>query len=248
MISALIADDEPLARKQLRDLMEGIPWLTCAGEATDGLNAIEAIDRLRPNLVFLDIQMPGASGLEVLARASHRPAVIFTTAHDRHAVTAFELQALDYLLKPFGRARFDAAVARARELLESAHDGSGTPEAVTRRSVLGSDGHLARLFVRERGKIIPVAVDAIERMEARDDYVALITATRRYLIRIGMGDLEKALDPARFVRIHRCHIVNLDSVVCVTSTVDGRLQAEMRSGVKIVASRARSKGLRGMAL
>jgi two-component system LytT family response regulator len=245
MISALIADDEPLARQQLRDLLAVVPWLQCIGEAADGLEALAAIERLQPQLVFLDIQMPGLTGLEVLARASHRPAVIFTTAYDRFAVTAFELHAVDYLLKPFGRQRFESAIARVRESIEQ----GGVQDIETRaRSAVNAEGRLARLFVRERGKIIPVSVGAIERMEARDDYVALYTATRRYLVRIPMNDLEAALDPTRFARIHRCHIVNLDAVICFTPTTDGRLQAELRSGVRILASRARSKGLRGLAM
>src|SRR6185503_13954329 len=108
---------------RLRDLIADVPWLDCVGEAGDGESAARAIDSLRPDLVFLDIELPGCSGIAVLERAQHRPAVVFTTAFDRYAVTAFELMALDYLLKPFGRARFEAAVERARQALDLAEGG-----------------------------------------------------------------------------------------------------------------------------
>ena len=118
--SALIADDEPLARRKLRDLMAGVDWLQCLGEAADGEAALHAIDTLRPDLLFLDVEMPGLSGLQVIERARHKPIVVFTTAFDRYAVPAFELHALDYLLKPFGRERFLQALERAREALGQA--------------------------------------------------------------------------------------------------------------------------------
>src|SRR5262245_58411304 len=117
-VTALIIEDEPLQCRRLRDLIRGVPWLQCRGQVGDGRAAIAAIDELHPDLVFLDIKLPGVSGLDVLARVQHAPSVIFTTAYDQYAVSAFELAALDYLLKPFGRDRFSAAVERARPLLE----------------------------------------------------------------------------------------------------------------------------------
>jgi two-component system, LytTR family, response regulator len=241
-LTVVIADDEPLARKQLRDLVGEVSWLRCLAETADGLETVEAVNGGKPDLLFLDIQMPNLSGIEVLGQMEHRPGVVFTTAYDRYAVTAFELHALDYLLKPFGRARFMAAVERARQSLEQ--DSSTLQRA---RMALASSGPVTRLFVRERGKILPVAVHTVERMEARDDYVALFTATRRYLIHIAMNDLEGMLNPDTFVRVHRCHIVNLDFVASLTPCDSSRLQIEMRNGVRLVASRARSKLLRSLA-
>ena len=241
-VSVVIADDEPLARKQLRDLVGEVPWLRCLAEAADGLETVEAVNCHRPDLLFLDIQMPNLTGIEVLGRLQHQPGVIFTTAYDRYAVKAFELHALDYLLKPFGRARFMAAVQRARQSLDQ---GSFTAERA--RMALAPGGTVTRLFVRERGKIVPVAISSIERFEARDDYVALFTATRRYLIHIAMNDLETMLDSRTFIRVHRCHIVNLDFVVSLMPYDPSRLQIEMRNGTKLVASRARSRSIRSLA-
>jgi two-component system LytT family response regulator len=241
-LTVLIADDEPLARKQLRDLVSEVSWLRCLAETADGIETVEAVNHHKPDLLFLDIQMPNLSGIEVLGQVEHRPGVVFTTAYDRYAVTAFELHAVDYLLKPFGRARFMAAIERARLSLEQ---GASTIERA--RVALAPGGPVTRLFVRERGKIVPVAVNTIERMESRDDYVAVFTATRRYLIHIAMNDLEKMFNPDTFVRVHRCHIVNLDFVASLTPYDSSRLQIEMRNGAKLVASRARSKALRSLA-
>ena len=241
-LTVLIADDEPLARKQLRDLVSEVSWLRCVAEAADGVETVEAVNHHKPDLLFLDIQMPNLSGIEVLGQVEHRPGVVFTTAHDRYAVTAFELHAVDYLLKPFGRARFMAAVERARLSLQQ---GASTVERA--RAALAPGGPVTRLFVRERGKIVPVPVNTIERMESRDDYVAVFTATRRYLIHIAMNDLEAMFNPDTFVRVHRCHIVNLDFVASLTPYDSSRLQIEMRNGATLVASRARSKSLRSLA-
>jgi two-component system LytT family response regulator len=241
-LTVVIADDEPLARKQLRDLVEEVSWLRCLAEAADGLETVAAVNDHKPDLLFLDIQMPNLSGIEVLGQVEHRPGVVFTTAYDRYAVTAFELHALDYLLKPFGRARFMAAAERARQSLDQ---GASTVERA--HVALTPGGPVTRLFVRERGRIVPVAVNTIERMEARDDYVALFTATRRYLIHIAMNDLETMFNPDTFVRVHRCHIVNLDFVASLTPYDSSRLLIEMRNGATLVASRARSRTLRSLA-
>jgi len=150
-IRALVVEDEPLARARLKELIAELAWLEQVGEAASGAEAIAALERLQPDLVFLDIQLPGISGLEVLRATRHTPAVVFTTAHDRFAVTAFELGALDYILKPFGRERFGQAMQRAKPVLE-AREGSGAAERA--RDVL-AEGPLLRLFVRDGGRIVP---------------------------------------------------------------------------------------------
>lgn len=251
-VRALVVEDEPLARQQLRDLVAGVPWLACIGEADDGASAVRAIDELRPDLVFLDIQMPELDGLEVLERAEHDPAVIFTTAFDQYAVTAFELGALDYLLKPFGRERFVAAVERARRALETGRAGGHGDEASTvarARSALGAETSFAeRIFVRDRGRILPLAVREIERLEAEDDYVAIYARGRRFLVYLPLSEFERRLDPERFMRVHRSHVVSLDYVTALVPFDPARLQVEMRDGTKIMASRARSKELRHLAI
>ena len=250
-IRALIVEDEPLARRTLREILGDVPWLECIGEAENGARAVEMIDNLTPDLVLLDIEMPELTGLQVLDRISHEPAVIFTTAYDRYAVSAFELEALDYLLKPFGRERCLAALERARRALPG-HGPAGeqaSPSLVERaRHVMNESGPLTRLFVRDRDRIVPVAAAEIERLEAADDYVEVHTRARSYLVYLTLNDFERRLDPDRFIRVHRAHIVNLDFVKQLVPFDGSRMQVEMRDGTKILASRTRSKELRQLAV
>ena len=242
-VSTLIVDDEPLARRELRDLLSGVKWIDCVGEAAEGGAAVEAIDELRPDLLFLDIQLPGLFGLAVLQEAHHRPAVIFTSAHDKYAAAAFELQAIDSLLKPFGRDRFLAALARVPHTA-----GDSPPPAPTKRVdvAFGEPSRMTRLFVKERGRIIPLSLTKIERFESRNDYVAIFAEGRRFLVHVSMSDLEARLDPNQFMRVHRSHIVNLDFVNVMTSHDTGRLEVEMRDGTRLFASRSRSQALRSI--
>lgn len=251
-VRALVIEDEPLARQQLRELAAGVPWLSCVGEASDGAAAVRAIDDLRPDLVFLDIRMPELSGLEVLERTEHEPAVIFTTAFDQYAVAAFELGALDYLLKPFGRERFLAAVERVRRALgatRSDDDERDSSTVARARAALGAvAGPAERIFVRDRGRIVPIPVREIERLEAEDDYVAVHARGRRFLVYLPLGEFERRLDLERFLRVHRSHVVNLDFVTALVPFDAARLQVEMRDGTKIMASRTRSRELRHLAI
>jgi two-component system LytT family response regulator len=244
-VRVLIVEDEPLARQKLRVLVDEVPWLACAGEAGDGSTALRLIDELEPDLVLLDIELPELDGLTVLARAEHTPAVIFTTAYDHYAVSAFELAALDYLLKPFGRERFQVAVERARRTLEA---GAPSTRERAQRALGARDAPLDRILVRDRGRITPVALAEIERLEAEDDYVAVIAGGRRFLVYLPLAEFERRLDARRFVRVHRSHIVNLDFVRHLVPFDAGRLQVEMRDGTRILASRARSRALRDLAL
>jgi two-component system, LytTR family, response regulator len=251
-VRALLIEDEPLARRQLRELAAGVPWLSCIGEAADGAAAVRAIDDLKPDLIFLDIRMPELSGLEVLERTEHEPAVIFTTAFDQYAVAAFELGALDYLLKPFGRERFLAAVERARRALgatPSDDDDRDSSTVVRARVALGAAaGPAERIFVRDRGRIVPVPVREIERLEAEDDYVGVYARGRCFLVYLRLGEFERRLDPQRFLRVHRSHVVNLDFVTALVPFDATRLQVEMRDGTKIMASRTRSRELRHLTI
>lgn len=237
--TVLVCEDEPLARLHLRALIESTPTLLWIGEVGDGLNAVTLIDRLRPEIIFLDIEMPELSGLDVLERTTHRPAVIFTTAFDAHAVQAFELGAVDYLLKPFGPERFATAVGRvARSLAQHAGD------APVAERVRLQQGALSRVFVREGGRIVPIRVQEIERLEAEDDYVALVVRGRRHLLTITLAALLEKLDRRRFVRIHRSHAVNLDFVSALLPFDAARLCVEMRDGTRLTASRSGTQLLR----
>lgn len=243
----VIVEDEPLARKTLREMLADADWLEIAGEAADGLAAVELINTQKPDLVFLDINLPEISGLDVLKRLTHEPAVIFTTAHDRHAIAAFELAALDYLLKPFGRARLQQALVRAREELERAGE---RPLVADARAALGAkpDTPLERILIRDGGRIVPVAVREIERIEADGDYAAVRAKGKTLLVNLPLADFEARLDPRHFVRVHRSHLVNLDFVEAIEPFDNAQLLVRMKDGAKITASRTASKRLRDWAV
>ncbi|MFI5230247.1 MAG: LytR/AlgR family response regulator transcription factor [Gemmatimonadales bacterium] len=245
---AVIVEDEPIARRQLRELVAAVDWLDCVGEAADGRSAVELIDTVRPDLVFLDIEMPELSGLDVLRRITHDPAIVFTTAYDKFAVAAFELEAIDYLLKPFGRDRLHAALDRVRRAVRSDDTVPVLHRAGEALDQISGTGALERIFVRDRGRIVPIAVGQIERLEADDDYVAVHVHGRRFLVYLGMNEFEARLDARKFLRIHRSHIVNLDHVAALVPFDGARLQVEMRDGTTLTASRTRSRELRGLAI
>lgn len=243
-VSALIADDEPVARAGLRDMLAAVEWVRCIGEAANGPAAVEAINRLKPELLFLDIEMPGLLGTDVLRRLTHQPVVVFTTAWAQHAVTAFELGALDYLLKPFGPERLLAALERVRAAF-------GEPKALPAFDRLGEalgPGPMSRVFVRTGNAIIPVAVSSVSWFEARGDYVAAHAGPARHLIHLSLQRLEARLDPKQFQRIHRTHIVNLDQVRAFRREARGGLTAELLDGTRLPVSRTRAKGLREQGL
>jgi two-component system LytT family response regulator len=241
-VSTLIADDEPLARQRLSALLAEIPWITIVGEVADGTEAIRAIDELKPELIFLDVVMPGCTGIEVLSRIAHRPSVVFTTAYDRYAVAAFEARALDYLLKPFGRKRLVATLDRIRESIGA--DAPGDIGSVERgRAALEVTAPLDWLFVRERGRVTPVNVQHVVRFEGSDDYVTIHTAERQLLATLKLADLERML-PSNFVRIHRSHIVNLAMVESFVTGEGARFTVVLRDRTRIAVSRERARWLR----
>jgi len=239
--TVLVADDEPLARKKIRAFLADVAWVGKTVEAKDGLSTLKAINTLHPDLALLDIRMPGMTALEVLRETDFNPRVIFTTAYDRYAVAAFELHAVDYLLKPFGRERFLAALDRARHVRQD-------PGAEMRIQEALKPDHLSRLFVRERGRIIPVAVDQIIRIEADGDYSMVFTGHRKHLVHVTMNELERRLDPGRFLRIHRSHLVNLDFVEAMIPSEGSRLRVDLEGGSSVMASRRRSREIRGFAV
>jgi two-component system LytT family response regulator len=241
-ISTLIVDDEPVARAGLRHMLAEVEWIQCVGEAANGPAAIEAIDALKPELVFLDIQMPGLLGTEVLARTKHQPFVVFTTAYAQHAVTAFELGALDYLLKPFGEERLRGALERIRAAL-----GEPRTPSLDRFSEAMSHAPMSRLFVRIGRSIVPLAVNDIAWFEAVGDYIAAHVGDTQHLLHLSLSQLEERLDPQRFTRIHRTHIVNLDQVAAFRREAGGNLIAELKNGICLQVSRTRAKDLRSLA-
>lgn len=249
-LRALIVDDEPLAREAIAALLQDEPEVEVAGQCADGPSALAAIRRERPDLVFLDVQMPGLGGLEVVAalRPEERPAIIFTTAYDRHALRAFELSAVDYLLKPIGDARFHSAVERARTRIRQA----GFEDAHVRlrrllEHALGAAGARApdapapagRLGFRVGADYHLVDAAEIVWLEAQRDYVKLSAAGQTHLTRESLQEMEKRLDPGLFCRVHRSFIVNTSRIRKVSTGFGGELSLLMSDGVKIPVSRSR---------
>jgi two-component system LytT family response regulator len=249
-ISALVVDDEPLAQRKLAALIADVPWAEQIGTASDGVAALKMIELLHPDVVFLDIQMPEISGIEVLERlctTQPAPSVIFTTAYNHYAVAAFELQAVDYLLKPFGARRFLVALERARYVVQM-HASAQVLERA--RAVLAAPkGSLSsdRIFVRDGNSVLPLALDEVERIAAEDDYVMIHTPRRSHLVSLRISELEERLPSPPFMRIHRSHIVNLNYVERIAGLDDSRLEVRLKSGAVVAASRARSQQLRRLA-
>ena len=263
-VRVVIADDEAIARAGLRRMLGAFDWIDVVGEAAHGLAAIETIERLRPELVFLDIQMPGVLGTDVLGRLTQNPFAVFTTAYAEHAVTAFELGAVDYLLKPFGSVRLAATLDRVRTALGvsalgvsapgvSALGASaiGEPSADTPVDRLGEvlgKGPLRRLFIRHESAIVPLPVADVRWFEADGDYVIAHAERGRHVLSLSLARLEAQLDPKRFARIHRAHLVNLDHVLAFRSHGKGGMIAELRGGERLAVSRARAQELRRLGI
>ncbi len=243
--TTFIAEDEPLAHETLRDAVLARPELRLIGAATDGMSALEQINQLEPEVVFMDIQMPEMTGLEVLKRLKQRPRIIFTTAYDQYAVAAFELNAVDYLLKPFTRARFDAAVDR---LLEACATGGDELSQALSQIGARSVQQLERILVRDRGHIFPVKVSEIAWLKADAKYTGIFVGSKTFLVRLGISELAERLDPNRFVRIHRSLLVNLDFVESMKADDQSQLQLHLRDGTVLLANREASKMLRDMAI
>lgn len=248
MIRVLIVDDEPIARRGIRQQLRGEADLEVIGECGDGAAAIEAITGLAPDLVFLDIQMPEVGGFDVVEAigVARMPAVVFVTAYDEHALRAFDVHAVDYVLKPIDRHRFRTAVERARRRLAHA-PGQQLEErelSLDRRiaAALGELGRPAhdyakRLAIRGDGRVILVDVDEVDRLEAAGNYVEVHSGARHHLVRETMASLEARLDPARFVRVSRSSIVNADRVRELQPMFNGDFVVVLRDGTKVAGSR-----------
>lgn len=234
-LRVLVVDDEAPARRRIRRLLAGERGVTVVGERADGRAAIDAIARERPHLIFLDVQMPELDGFEVIARLpdADMPAIVFATAFDRYAMQAFDVHAIDYLLKPFPAERFRLALARARERIEArqTEDGLLSLAAAMRRRYLSS------IAVKTRGRTVLIDVGGIERIEAAGNYVRLIAGDREHIARVTLATLEKQLDPAVFVRIHRSTIVRIDSVREFRAASHGDMSVVLRSGATLTLSR-----------
>jgi two-component system LytT family response regulator len=239
-IRTVIIDDEPLARDKLRSFLARHPAFALVGEAADGLSAIALLEETRPDLALLDIQMPELDGFEVLSAAEgkHLPYVIFVTAYDAYAVQAFEVGAVDYLLKPVAPDRFDQALQRAEERLgQGADPGFAARLARALEQIAPTRPPMERFLVKERGRSSFVAVAEIDWIEAAGNYLKLHARSGTHLVRATMKEIEARLDPARFARIHRTTIVNLDRVRFLEPWSHGDQLVILQSGEKLTLSR-----------
>ena len=236
----LIADDEPVARRRMRRLLAQARDVEIVAECGDGASTVEMISSHAPDLVFLDVQMPELDGFGVLQAlgAERMPAVVFVTAFDRYALRAFEVHALDYLLKPVDAPRLLGALERARLAVATRQGPSVDPRILALLNHLSSDRkYLARLPVRAEDRLLVIDLDDVDWIGAADNYVTLHAGGREYVVRDTMGRLERELDPARFVRIHRSTIVQLDRIRELLPDFHGDFTIVLKSGARLTLSR-----------
>jgi two-component system, LytTR family, response regulator len=252
-IRALVVDDEPLARRTIIDLLRADPDVEVVGECGCGAEAVASIRRQPPDLLFLDIQMPGMGGFDVLSKVEHEriPAIVFVTAFDEYALRAFEVHALDYLLKPFTDERFREALARAKSHVELKevnrlskslrallNDRAGAEAPAAKRK-----SFLTRFMIRLGGRVVFVNPSDVDWIEADNYYAKLHVAGRSHLLRVSMNELEERLDPRTFLRIHRSSIINLDRVKELHQNPSGEYVVLLRDGTELKLSRARRERL-----
>ena len=249
-IRALIVDDEPLARERLQELLAEAPGVSVAGTAADGPAAVDAIRQHAPDLVFLDVQMPGMSGIDVIEEigADDMPVTVFVTAYDQYAIKAFDLAAVDYLLKPFDDERFEEALRRAREQIANQDKGPISERLLhllreRDPSLLDDteprDEYLERIAVQGRGKARIVPVDDLTHITADGSYAELHTGEDTYVIRERMKTLAARLDPDTFVRVHRSAIVRLDEIELILRGGGGNYAVRLNDGTRLSVSRSR---------
>ncbi|MGZ8792779.1 MAG: LytR/AlgR family response regulator transcription factor [Thermoanaerobaculia bacterium] len=240
MIRVLIVDDEAPARALLREMLAAEPEVEILGEAATGLEAVKAAAELKPEAVFLDIEMPKLDGFEVLELLDRKPYVVFVTAYDEYAIRAFQVHAIDYLLKPFTPARFAEVVAHAEEMVRR-----GTP-ANTAGAAASVRRPLQRMAFRDGSTIDVVPVQRIDYIEAQDDYVHVYARGQKHPKQQTLGELEVLLDPSRFIRVHRSYIVNVESLARVEPYAKDSRVALLKDGTRVPVSRAGYERLKGM--
>ncbi|HEX8244524.1 MAG TPA: LytTR family DNA-binding domain-containing protein [Longimicrobium sp.] len=239
-ITAVIVEDEPLALEKLRRLLDDEPDVQVVAVCDEGIEAARTIAALRPDVVFLDVQIPGIDGFEVIERVGTRsmPVTVFVTAVDRHAVRAFEVQAIDYLLKPYDAPRFAAALDRAREVIRTRRLAQFQARLQgLLETVRAPREYPPRFMVRSGGEYVFVRADDIEWVESADNYVSLHAGRRAYLLRETMGGMEEKLDPRRFARVRASAIVNFDCVAAVRPWSGTEYELVLRDGTRLLTSR-----------
>ena len=245
-IRALVVDDEPLARRRIRKLLSRDTDVEVIGDCANGYEAIDAISRQSPNLVFLDVQMPEVDGFAVLEQIdkSAVPFVIFVTAYDQYALKAFEVSAVDYLLKPFDKKRFEQALQRAKARL-STEQGSDINQQTLAllQELKARTQHSERLLIKSGGRAFFLKIDEIDWIGAEGKYVRLHVGGESYLLREGMSVIENQLDPRKFLRVHRSSIVNIDRVKELQPWFNHEYRVVLKDGTKLILSRTCRKKL-----
>jgi len=240
-IRALIVDDEPLARERICEMLQSDPEMEVIGECASGQQAVEAIRQDSPDLVFLDVEMPGKDGFAVLEELEPEriPVVVFVTAYDQYAVRAFEVHALDYLLKPFDQERFEKTLRRAKTHLQNEKSENITERILSAlEEIKARPVHLERLVIKMNGHVFFVKTEEIDWLEAEGNYVRLHAGKESYLLRDTISALESQLDPKRFVRVHRSAIVNIDRIQELQPWFHGEYRIILREGVQLTLSRS----------
>jgi two-component system, LytTR family, response regulator len=234
-LSCIIVDDEDLARGVIREYLEPYPDIEILAECANGFEAVKAANELRPDLIFLDIQMPKLNGFEVLELIGSADGVIFTTAYDEYALHAFEVHAVDYLLKPFSAERFGEALEHARFHLNAGRD---TPLPALIAESRKHDLPMQRVLIRDGSRVHVIPVDKIDYIEAQDDYACFKAGGRDYLKQEALADLEEMLDSSRFIRIHRSYILNIERLVKLDLYAKDSHVAILTDGTKLPVSRS----------
>jgi two-component system LytT family response regulator len=245
-ISALIVDDEPLARRRIHKLVSQHTDIEIVGDCANGHEAIAAIHRQKPQLVFLDVQMPEITGFDVLEALEPElmPLVIFVTAHNQYALRALEVHAFDYLLKPFDKARFDKTLQQAKARIHSEHKGDVNRRALALLEELRSrTNHLERLIIKTGGRVFFIRTEVIDWLEAEGKYVRLHVGKETHLLRETIGNLESRLDAKKFLRIHRSYIVNIERIQELEAWFHNEYRVILRDGTKLMMSRSCRKRL-----
>ena len=247
--TTLIVDDEPLAREGLRMLLSEDPDVAAIHQAKDGREAVAAIRKARPDLVFLDVQMPEMDGLSVVREigAERMPAVVFVTAHDQYAIRAFEINAIDYLLKPVTRERFAQALARAKARLQTQPGDDASRQILSLLETIAAPHRsVKRLAVRSAGKTVFVDVGDVDWIEGAENYVKLHVGRTAHLVHVAMSTLEKSLDPDAFLRIHRSIIVNVGRIQELEPALHGEYMVTLQSGVRLRSGRTYHEKLKAL--
>jgi two-component system LytT family response regulator len=240
--TCLIVDDEKLARDLLREYLEGFPEIEILGECSQGNEAVEKIEKLKPDLLFLDVQMPGMTGFDVLEEIEHEPYVIFTTAYDQYAIKAFEKNAVDYLLKPLDEERFRQAIDRA--LKRKMSEQSNIDDLLMNLRTERKGPFEAHIFVQKSEKLFNLAVEEIVHLEASGDYTIITTKNDQFVSSSGIGKLEDILNPDIFIRVHRSTIVNVNHLKEIERHFNGGMVVKMHNGKSFPVSRTYAKLIR----